>query len=325
MSIQTIVGILLWTSCYVRMGYCHADSIVRDALSKDFVPRNLAFEDVDLDFIELQDLVPNSTKPKNAYITLFNCHVDDSDENLAVKEASCLASNTSLKAADYFDAFPTRNEDELDQLRVLAYSIHKTGTEYPLIVLTSISREKFPNYYRVYLQPLRDNFNVKFVFIKPGKDLGKGWKDQFTTSAPLSGTLASLKQSSIGDFLSGRQAFYYNKFYAWKLQGYFDSLLYLEMNNLVRRNLDHLFDEPQFSGVPVVPSSFNTAVLVIKPNLGIFEDLKREYLKPETKALGDQAFMNYYFFNVTSHLTQAPHELASIYNLSTRLKVSIFC
>lgn len=263
----------------------------------------------------LADTLESGSLQRQAYITFYNYKVTVSDEKLAQFDAQ----SRLIPAEEYFSEFPTRNQDALDQLRVLAFSLHQSGTKFPLLVLTLVHPTKFPNYYQAYLNPMREKWNVKFLFIEDGHDLGQLWKSKYPNSALENGDLIE-GAFSRGDLLSHQQSRYYNKFYAWALAPTFTKLIYLEMNNLVRKNLDSLFDNPQFSGVPLVGNSFNTAVLVIEPNSEIFQELKAKYVDKQEKYLGDQAFLNHYFFNVTNHLTRAPHELPSIYNLSTRNK-----
>jgi glycogenin len=258
--------------------------------------------------IESKEAFPDAIH--KAYVTFFNHKVSDEEEQSAL----LCAKSSEMTPEDYFAQFPTKNQDSLDQLRVLAYSLHNSGTELPLVVLSLVTPSKNPNFYAAHLEPLKNAFNVKFLFIDADKDLGKLWKSKYPGSLPN-----SYDSFSRGDILTAQQARFYNKIYAWRLT-MFDKLVYLETNNLVRKKLDNLFDEPQFSGVPLVGNSFNTAVLVIQPDTKIFDELVSQYSSPSLKYLGDQAFLNHYFFNVTSRLVESPHELPSTYNLNVRCK-----
>ena len=97
----------------------------------------------------------------------------------------------------------------------------------------------------------------------------------------------------------------YTKLNLWSLDKMgIDRLVYLDADTLVRKNFDELFDIPfNFAAVPDVYGdnrgfaiTFNTGVLVLRPDTTMLDDIKRK-LETAEYPLGeaDQAFLNLYF------------------------------
>ena len=97
----------------------------------------------------------------------------------------------------------------------------------------------------------------------------------------------------------------YTKLNLWSLDKIgIDRLVYLDADTLVRRNFDELFDSPfNFAAVPDVYGdtrgfriTFNTGVLVIRPDTSILENMMRRLETAEyPPGEADQAFLNLYF------------------------------
>lgn len=95
----------------------------------------------------------------------------------------------------------------------------------------------------------------------------------------------------------------FNKLYIWSLTKY-DKLIYLDCDMLVYKNIDHLFNKKSISAVQGRPL-FNSGLIVLKPNMKIFNDLNNFINTPDKwiknkrdllgKSINDQALLGNYF------------------------------
>lgn len=93
----------------------------------------------------------------------------------------------------------------------------------------------------------------------------------------------------------------YTKLNIWNLTNY-NKIIYIDCDALVLDNIDDLFDitkDQSFSAVPDVfpPDKFNAGVLVIEPNVDIFNDMIEKIKTLKSYDGGDTGFLNAYFPN----------------------------
>jgi glycogenin len=100
--------------------------------------------------------------------------------------------------------------------------------------------------------------------------------------------------------LLGRPDLYwtFTKLHAWTLTRY-SKLVFLDADTLILRNVDELFDQPEFSACPDIgwPDCFNSGVFVLKPSKETFYKLVAFGEAEGSFDGGDQGLLNDYFRN----------------------------
>eukprot|EP00873_Tetraselmis_striata_P046176 jgi/Tetstr1/466440/TSEL_010968.t1 len=75
----------------------------------------------------------------------------------------------------------------------------------------------------------------------------------------------------------------------------YDKLVYLDADVLVLENLDHLFQCVGFCAVMRGGERFNSGVMVIEPDLQVYEDMMHRIATTPSYTGGDQGFLNEYY------------------------------
>ncbi|KAF3402914.1 Glycogenin-1 [Talaromyces pinophilus] len=167
------------------------------------------------------------------------------------------------------------NDNYLIAALVLAQSLKNTGTTIPLCVLITVA--------------------VSEVSIKRLKY----FYDEIHVVPSISGvSTANLELIGRADLHTTL-----TKLNLWTLSRY-ERILYLDADTLVLSNLDHLFlllSHVTFAASPELgfPDCFNSGVMLLKPNLTIFNDLTRLVEEIESFDGGDQGILNLYFSDGT--------------------------
>lgn len=87
----------------------------------------------------------------------------------------------------------------------------------------------------------------------------------------------------------------YSKLHAWSFIEY-DKLVFLDADMLVIAPIDELFEyDPLSASLDIYPKTFNSGVLVIKPDMNVFQMLVDKYERTESYNKGDQGFLNTIF------------------------------
>ena len=110
----------------------------------------------------------------------------------------------------------------------------------------------------------------------------------------------------------------YTKLHIWNLMEY-DKIVYIDADTCILENIDHLFNKPNLSAAPDVfpPDKFNAGVLIIKPSVKIFEDMKSKTFELKSYDGGDTGFLNAYFPNW--YQLNSEHRLPFAYNAQRTL------
>ncbi|GAA6004462.1 uncharacterized protein JCM10292_007082 [Rhodotorula paludigena] len=181
-------------------------------------------------------------------------------------------------------------DDELiPALRVLIYSLRQTGTLHPIVVLvlphvTAAAQQE--------LWLLADD-------VVPVDQLAYPYEKKVKLELGIN------KQCR------------YSKLHLWA-QTQYKSLIYLDVDTAVVKNIDHLFSTTTtFAGVKDLGDVINTGVLVFKPSQATFNDMMDTYLTAPSYNRGDQGFLNWYF---TNHSTTGVTVLGPAYNVPAKLK-----
>lgn len=105
----------------------------------------------------------------------------------------------------------------------------------------------------------------------------------------------------------------YTKLHIWSLVE-FEKIVYVDADALVLENVDELFERPCPAAAPDTfpPDKFNAGVMVIKPSMGVFRDMKSKIGKLTSYDTGDTGFLNAYFDNW--YTMPAGHRLPFGYN-----------
>eukprot|EP00127_Corallochytrium_limacisporum_P004862 Clim_evm6s191 gene=Clim_evmTU6s191 len=85
-----------------------------------------------------------------------------------------------------------------------------------------------------------------------------------------------------------------SKLYMWTLTEY-ERVVYLDLDTLVLSNIDELFDCAQFCASVRHSDMFNSGVMVLKPDMELFEDMVNNLQTMGSYTGGDQGFLNEYF------------------------------
>ena len=158
---------------------------------------------------------------------------------------------------------------------VLLYSLLKTGTQFDVVVLVTPA---ISGYNREKIQKV----------VRPP---GCAAKIHVVTVKPIENPSASKDVHVKGWINAG-----YTKLHIWNLQSY-QKVVYIDADALVLRNVDSLFDRPNFSAAPDVfpPTKFNAGVLVIEPDAEVFRDMLAKVDSLWSHDGGDTGFLNSYF------------------------------
>ncbi|KAK4049297.1 exostoses (multiple)-like 2 [Microbotryomycetes sp. JL201] len=180
------------------------------------------------------------------------------------------------------------DDELLPALLVLLHSIQKTGTNHPTVVLTLPSVS----------QGARSKIAALASEVRPVQQL----------QYPYEG-LVKFEQGI-------NKQCRYSKLHLWDLP--FERLIYLDVDTVVRKNIDHLFNfDTRFAGVRDLGNVINTGVLVIKPSTDTHREMMELYLTAPSYNRGDQGFLNWFFAN---HSSMGVSSLPSAYNVPAKLK-----
>jgi len=86
----------------------------------------------------------------------------------------------------------------------------------------------------------------------------------------------------------------YTKLNVWNLLN-FKKIVFLDADVIVLKNIDELFYIDDFGAVYECCDKFNSGVMVLKPDFGIFNDMLNKIHKLHSYDGGDQGFLNTYF------------------------------
>lgn len=87
---------------------------------------------------------------------------------------------------------------------------------------------------------------------------------------------------------------FFTKLLIWTLKEY-KKLFYIDSDAIVLQNIDHVFRCGNFCAVYRHSERFNAGVLVVKPSLEVFNDMKSQLGTLNSYDGGDQGFLNAYF------------------------------
>ncbi|GAA5845270.1 hypothetical protein JCM9279_004826 [Rhodotorula babjevae] len=181
------------------------------------------------------------------------------------------------------------DDELLPALEVLIYSLRQTGTPHPVVVLA------LPHVSEAARQDLRLLADDVIAV------------DQ----------LAYPYEGKVKLELGINKQCRYSKLHLWA-QTQFKSMIYLDVDTAVVKNIDHLFStETVFAGVKDIGDVYNTGVLVFKPSKATFNDMMDTYLTAPSYNRGDQGFLNWYFSNRT---TTGLGVIGPAYNVPAKLK-----
>lgn len=94
-----------------------------------------------------------------------------------------------------------------------------------------------------------------------------------------------------------------------------EKVVFLDADTLVLRNIDELFERPDFAAAPdfFMPHYFNSGVMVLEPSAARLEAMEVALRTSATYDGGDQGFLNEFFADWWS--MDAAHRLPATYNL----------
>lgn len=151
---------------------------------------------------------------------------------------------------------------------VLAKSLHNTQTSHKAIVL--VGHEVSKDLVQRLQKTFDEVINVEMLDSKDAK------------------SLELLKRPELG--------ITFTKIHIWKLTQY-KKLVFLDADTLVLKNIDELFDHPEFSAAPDVgwPDCFNSGVFVLTPNMATYDALVKHAESSGSFDGGDQGLLNEFF------------------------------
>ncbi|BGP58302.1 hypothetical protein JCM8202_000936 [Rhodotorula sphaerocarpa] len=181
------------------------------------------------------------------------------------------------------------DDELLPALRVLIYSVHETESPHPFVVLV--------------LPEVSEAARAELAAI--AEDVIPVPQLAYPYDGKVKFELGINKQCR------------YSKLHLWS-QSQFKSLIYLDVDTAVQKNIDHLFSTAtNFAGVRDLGDVTNTGVLVLKPSDATYQDMLDTYLTAPSYNRGDQGFLNWYFSNRT---TAGVRSLPPAYNVPPKLK-----
>ncbi|KAJ3047981.1 Exostoses (Multiple)-like 3 [Rhizophlyctis rosea] len=177
----------------------------------------------------------------------------------------------------------------LDATLVLAHSIKLTGSPHPFIVLTlaGVSNE-------AYLKLRTPGVGVDEVREVP----------QLEYPFPINDARRAINKMCR-----------YSKLHLWDLD--FTKIVYLDADVLVVKNIDDLFQWPEFSAALDMGGTYNTGVFVAEPSKATYMAMLETYPTAPSYNVGDQGFLNWFF---TQPFATQPHTLPPAYNTPVKFK-----
>ncbi len=99
----------------------------------------------------------------------------------------------------------------------------------------------------------------------------------------------------------------------------FDKILFVDSDTIVCGPLEEALERPGFAAAPCLlpPDSFNSGVMVIRPDEAVLEDMLSKLSRCAGEGLGDQTFLNDYFSDWYSGPSE--RRLPTIFNVSQML------
>ncbi|KAJ3179199.1 Exostoses (Multiple)-like 3, partial [Irineochytrium annulatum] len=180
----------------------------------------------------------------------------------------------------------------LDGLLVLAHSLRKVHSAYPLTVmlLPEVSSPEL-------LESLRDPAHgIESVLEIP--ELAYPFK----VTTKMEGENKMCR---------------YSKLNLWNLTQW-DKVVFLDADLLVMKNLDQLFEFSEIAAAMDLVGTFNTGVFVAKPDENTFKDMLSVYMTAPSYNKGDQGFLNWYF--TERRATQSITALPAEYNVPCKMQ-----
>jgi alpha-N-acetylglucosamine transferase len=95
----------------------------------------------------------------------------------------------------------------------------------------------------------------------------------------------------------GRWNYTFDKLNIFSLVEY-DKIVFLDLDLLILKNIDHLFDWDSIAAgldMPWHDDEFNSGVMVIEPNMDLYNDMIEKLYATKYNYTGDQDFLNDYF------------------------------
>jgi len=117
-----------------------------------------------------------------------------------------------------------------------------------------------------------------------------------------------------GDLIFARFGNTYTKLRAFALTEV-EKAVFLDADTLVLRNIDELFERPDFAAAPdfFMPDQFNSGVMVLQPSAARFAAMEAALTTSNTYDGGDQGFLNRFFPDWWA--MDVAHRLPARYNL----------
>jgi lipopolysaccharide biosynthesis glycosyltransferase len=148
--------------------------------------------------------------------------------------------------------------------QVLAYSLKKTNTKHDLVAMVT---DQVGPYHRELL-------------------INAGWKLH---------EMQSIKNHNTE--YASRFDYIFTKLKIFTLMEY-QTIVYLDADTMVTENIDQLCSCPSTKYCAAVRSTFfNAGVMVVKPNMTLFQDMSIKSTYMHSNEGGDQGFLNNYFWN----------------------------
>ncbi|KAJ3036693.1 Exostoses (Multiple)-like 3 [Rhizophlyctis rosea] len=85
----------------------------------------------------------------------------------------------------------------------------------------------------------------------------------------------------------------YSKLHLWDME--FTKIVYLDADVLIVKNVDDLFEWPEFSAALDMGGTYNTGVFVAEPKKDTYSAMLQSYLTAPSYNRGDQGFLNWFF------------------------------
>jgi glycogenin len=165
-------------------------------------------------------------------------------------------------------------DDYLEGILVLNYSLAKTNSRYPFVLLIT------PNLSKGVIESLVKH-NIHCI------------------------TIQNIENPGTINKLTFRWHFTYSKLNIFGLNQ-FDKLVYLDADMLILNNIDELFEKPHMSAVNsggMLPNllswtQLNSGLIVVEPSTELFDDMLSKVGKIENiGSESDQDFLHAYYFN----------------------------
>ena len=183
-------------------------------------------------------------------------------------------------------------EADLPQARVVVFSVKRSKTSIPVIVMA------MPGVSQKAVQELE----LLGALVRPIEPVDWKFMRRGTQQLPSFDKRCRMSKLNL-----------------WKMTEY-EKVVYLDSTLLIINNIDELFHFGEFSAVKVVGDEFNTGLFVAKPDVKTFEEMMRGRSQVPSWFQGEQGFLNW-FFQHRQNPRYHHNVISTRYNTMMRLKV----